>query len=243
MDTIRAAAAEHGITVVLGFSENDGHSLYIAQATISGADGAILMRRRKLKPTHMERTVFGDASGGSLLNVADVPGVGRVGALACWEHIQPLLKYHTYLQREEIHVSAWPSLDAFIPGSPASWGMSREGCAGQSAQYALEGTTFVVQTTAVITEKGIKAMDCANGPIFNTPGGGAAAIFGPDGRRLTAELPETEEGLVIADLDMDHIIAARSFVDCCGHYSRPDLLWLGASTTDKKHLRVQNDEP
>jgi hypothetical protein len=26
-------------------------------------------------------------------------------------------------------------------------------------------------------------------------------------------------------------------VDVCGHYSRPDLLWLGADKTQKTHIR------
>lgn len=125
MDKIRACAAQHKIQVALGFSENDGDSLYIAQALI-GADGALKMARRKMKPTHMERTVFGDASGECLGNVVDTP-VGRVGALACWEHIQPLLKYHTLAQKEQIHVAAWPVLDPFVEGSPGFWSMSTEG--------------------------------------------------------------------------------------------------------------------
>lgn len=92
MSRICAAARSARIAVSLGFSENDHNSLYIAQCTIS-ASGDILMKRRKFKPTHMERTVFGDAGGASLNNVVDVEGVGRVGALSCWEHMQPLLKY------------------------------------------------------------------------------------------------------------------------------------------------------
>lgn len=68
MQTICAAAAEHGIAVVLGFSENFNNSLYIGQATIS-ATGELLMTRRKLKATHLERTVFGDANAASLQNV------------------------------------------------------------------------------------------------------------------------------------------------------------------------------
>jgi nitrilase len=44
------------------------------------------MLRRKLKPTHMERTVFGDGSGSALHNVVELPDIGRVGALALWEH-------------------------------------------------------------------------------------------------------------------------------------------------------------
>lgn len=74
----------------------------------------------------MERTVFGDASGNSLKNVAKVSGIGRIGALACWEHTQPLLKYNTILQKEDIHVAAWPP--AFEhDGGPGLWSMSKEG--------------------------------------------------------------------------------------------------------------------
>ncbi|KJX94070.1 hypothetical protein TI39_contig4220g00012 [Zymoseptoria brevis] len=91
MKRICAAAAEHQINVALGFSERDGESVYIAQALISET-GEIKMVRRKLKPTHMERTIFGDASGDCLAKVVDLPEVGHVGNLSCWEHIQPLLK-------------------------------------------------------------------------------------------------------------------------------------------------------
>ena len=125
MRTIQDCAARHGIVVSLGFSENDHNSLYIAQAIID-TNGKILMKRRKLKATHMERTIFGDASGNSLMNVAST-GIGRrVGALACWEHCQPLLKYHTLHQREEIHCAAWPPI---VPhqGGPDLWSLSKEG--------------------------------------------------------------------------------------------------------------------
>lgn len=125
MAQLRACAAENTIVVSLGFSENHNDSLYISQATI-GNDGEILMARRKLKPTHMERTVFGDASGGSLNSVVEVQGVGRIGALACWEHAQPLLKYSTILQNEDFHVAAWPPVFEH-GGGPGLWSMSREG--------------------------------------------------------------------------------------------------------------------
>jgi nitrilase len=85
------------------------------------------MKRRKLKPTHMERTVFGDANGSSLNNVAELEGVGRVGALACWEHMQPLLKYHTISLHEQIHVAAWPPLHGFDEGGEGLFGMSADG--------------------------------------------------------------------------------------------------------------------
>ncbi|RLN57712.1 hypothetical protein BBJ28_00024359 [Nothophytophthora sp. Chile5] len=235
METIRACAATNNINVVLGFSENDHNSLYLAQATISGSSGDILMKRRKVKPTHCERTIFGEGSGDSLQNVVELP-LGRVGALNCWEHVLPLLKYHTYTQHEEIHVGSWPPLDPFVEGSPGHWGMSREGSHNAGRQYALEGGCFVLHTTAVLSQPAIDRFRTQNGVIFHTPGGGSTAIYGPDGRRLTDPIPEHEEGLVFADLDMSSILSAKMFMDNVGHYSRPDLLWVGADARQRKTL-------
>lgn len=125
MRTIQDCAAQNGIVVSLGFSENDNNSLYIAQAIID-SDGKILMKRRKLKATHMERTIFGDASGDSLNNVVTTSFGKRVGTLACWEHCQPLLKYNTIQQKEQIHCAAWPPI---VPhqGGPDLWSLSQEG--------------------------------------------------------------------------------------------------------------------
>ena len=112
------------IVVALGFSERHNNSLYIAQCTIDKT-GEIVMKRRKMMPTHMERTVFGNSSGESLNNVVDT-GVGKVGQLACWEHIQPLLKYHTITQHEKIHIAAWPPVFPYA-GPQELWSMTKEG--------------------------------------------------------------------------------------------------------------------
>lgn len=142
MAKIQACARENNIAVALSFSENDNNSLFIAQATI-GPDGEIKLHRRKMKPTHMERTVFGDASGHCLESVTEVP-CGRIGSLACWEHIQPLLKYNAISQKEEIHVSAWPSV---IPhtGGPDLWSMSAEGKPHMSPNLVRPGCFFHVE--------------------------------------------------------------------------------------------------
>jgi hypothetical protein len=73
--------------------------------------------------------------------------------------------------------------------------------------------------------------------MFNVPGGGCAAIFGPDGRCLTEYMSEEEDRLIFAELDLDSILAVRAFVDACGHYSRPDMLWLGVDSREKGHAR------
>ena len=61
VDSIRrcalcAAARDNGIYALIGFSEKVGGSRYMAQALI-GPDGRLLYTRRKLKPTHVERSV------------------------------------------------------------------------------------------------------------------------------------------------------------------------------------------
>lgn len=98
MDQIRACARENTIAVSLGFSEYDQGSVYIAQVLV-GTDSEVKAHRRKMEPTHMERTVYGDASGECFDSVVALP-FARVGHLSCWEHIQPLLKYYTYSLRD-----------------------------------------------------------------------------------------------------------------------------------------------
>lgn len=84
MHRICAAARENNIVVVLAYSERADDSLYMSQSIID-ATGDVLLSRRKIKPTHMERTIFGDAAGGddTLFNVAET-AVGRVSTLLCW---------------------------------------------------------------------------------------------------------------------------------------------------------------
>ncbi|KAL4778788.1 carbon-nitrogen hydrolase [Aspergillus varians] len=235
MQTIQATAARNKILVVLGFSENIHDSLYISQAILSST-GEILTTRKKMKATHMERTVFGDSRGDCLNSVVET-SIGRVGALSCWEHIQPLLKYHTYAQRERVHVAAWPPVYSYSDRGGGLFSISKEGTAAISQTYAIESQSFVLHCTMVLTQDGIDRMATQSGTQMNTPGGGSSAIFAPDGRKITTDIPGDEEGIVYADLDFDEISKARAFVDVCGHYSRPDLLWLGVAEGVQRCVR------
>ncbi len=108
------AAADHRITVVIGVSERDKGSLYMAQF-VFGADGTVVNTRRKLKPTHVERVLFGEGDGSDLA-VHDIEGIGLLGALNCWEHLQPLTKYAMYGLGEQVHVASWPSFCLYRGG-------------------------------------------------------------------------------------------------------------------------------
>ena len=238
MSRICSGARESQIYVVLGFSESDQGSLYMAQAIISPA-GEIVMHRRKMKPTHMERTIFGEASGDCLANVVATP-FGNVGALNCWEHLQPLLKYHTYSQRENIHVAAWPPLFSQDEGTDL-YSMTKEGCRVLSQAYSMEGQCFTLYCTQVLGQSGIDKNLTTKSKMWGKPGGGSSAVIAPDGSVMTENLAATEEGIVYAEINHDLIALNKSFVDLIGHYSRPDLFTLVVDDRTKPHV-VYRDE-
>ncbi|KAL9069913.1 MAG: hypothetical protein Q9161_005227 [Pseudevernia consocians] len=72
MEKIRKAVKAAGLFVVLGYSERDRGSIYIAQSFINPA-GEIVLHRRKIKPTHVERSLWGDGQADSLKSVVDTP--------------------------------------------------------------------------------------------------------------------------------------------------------------------------
>lgn len=222
---IAAAAKRTGTLVVLGFSERDGGSLYMSQAVIE-PDGTVHVRR-KLKPTHVERSVFGEGDG-SDIRVFDTV-LGKVGALNCWEHFQPLTKYAMYSQGEQIHVASWPSFSVYR-GAAAALGPTVNNAA--SLMYAVEGQTFVLAPCAVVGQAGQDLFcDTDLKRQLLLPGGGFARIYGPEGSELAAPLAETEEGILYADLDFALISIAKSAADPVGHYSRPDVFQLVFNNT------------
>jgi nitrilase len=219
---ILAAVKKNKITVVLGLSERDGGSLYIAQWLI-GPDGATIAQRRKLRPTHAERTVFGEGDG-SHIAVHDRSDIGRLGALCCWEHIQPLTKFAMYSQNEQVHVGAWPSFSLYEPFAHA---LGWEANNAASKVYALEGSCFVVASSAVVSEEMIKELcDTPDKKQLIHAGGGHSVIYGPDGSSLAEKLPEGQEGILYADIDLGAIGVAKNAADPAGHYSRPDVTRL-----------------
>lgn len=224
------AARDNRIQVSMGLSERAGGSLYIAQWHY-GDDGNIIKRRRKLKPTHVERTVFGEGDGSDLV-VSDTP-IGRIGQLSCWEHLQPLSKYAMYSQNEEVHCAAWPNLALYRGGAYA---LGHEVNNGASQIYAVEGGCFVVAACALVNEA-IQAVVCEDDPMREQlcpVGGGYTRIYAPDGQSIGNDLAETEEGLVVADIDLDMIAMAKAAADPAGHYSRPDVTRLLLNSTPQR---------
>lgn len=215
------AARDIGIWMSTGYSERAGGSLYIAQALFDD-QGRVVKTRRKLKPTHVERTVFGEGDGSDLA-VMDT-AIGRVGMLACWEHLQPLSKYAMYAQNEQIHVGAWPSFSLYR-GAAHALGAEVNNAASQV--YAVEGGCYVVAPCATVSKEMVALLcndDLQRQLLLE--GGGFARIYGPDGASLGTPLGEKEEGLVLADIDLGTISLAKTAADPAGHYARPDVTRL-----------------
>ena len=221
MRAVGEAAARAGTWVMLGFAERDRGSIYCSQALIDDR-GEVVMSRRKLRPTHMERTVWGEGPVTDI-KVVDAP-FGKVGGLCCWENIQPLNRQGMYQLGEQIHVACWPSFGMF-KGVPQAYSLSAEANLVQSQCYAMQGGCYVLAPNSIIPEDALD--DITQGDpgaaelVF--AGGGAAAVFGPDGRRLTDPIDEHTDGLAIAEADLMAIEGAKLFADPSGHYNRPDV--------------------
>ncbi len=214
-------ARKNKIMISAGISERDGGSLYLSQILIDNK-GEVVSLRRKLKPTHVERSIFGEGYGEDLV-VSDTE-IGRIGQLCCWEHLQPLSKYALYSQNEQIHVAAWP---AFVVYRENAYALGIEVNMAASRTYAVEGQSFVISATSVLTQQAMEYFKVGTEtPPFIQIGGGSSMIFGPDGRELAEYMPETDEGLVIAELDFNAIIMAKSVADPAGHYSKPESTQL-----------------
>lgn len=231
MQRLQSAARDNGIHVVMGYSERAGGSLYMGQAIIDDM-GALLAARRKLRPTHVERSVFGEGDG-SDMKVHDT-ALGRLGALNCWEHIQPLGKYAMFSQQEQVHVASWPS---FCINKDMAYALSDDANLAATQVYALEGQCFAIATTATFSqEMADMLLDNPFKQQFMFVGGGASTIFAPDGRRISEPLPPTEEGLVYADIDLGMISLAKAAADPVGHYSRPDVLQLAFNPASQRRV-------
>ena len=233
-EAVAAAARRHAMVVVLGVNERDHGSLYNTQLVFD-ADGSLKLKRRKLTPTFHERMIWGQGDGAGLEVVETA--AGRVGALACWEHYNPLARYALMAQHEEIHV-------AQFPGSLVG-PIFAEQIEVTIRHHALESGCFVVNATGWLTEEQIASITPDLGLQKGLRGGCMTAIISPEGRHIVPPLTEGE-GILIADLDMSLITKRKRMMDSVGHYARPELLHLvldNRPTAPLQPLRVPFEPP
>lgn len=213
MDRIRKAVKSAGIFAVVGYSERSGGSIYIAQSFIDPS-GDIVLHRRKIKPTHVERSLWGDGQADSLTTVVPTQ-FGRVGGLNCWEHLQPLLRYYEYSQGVEIHIAGWPPFwnNKSKDGPQLPYHTTAE-CEARACQFmAVEGACFVLVCSQVLTSEDNKDKNMMKESAFaEVPGGGFSMIYGPDGGPLVEPMDPGTEGILTAEIDLGTIDVAKQMM-------------------------------
>ena len=225
IEAIKSAAGSHQMVIVLGVNERDAGSLYNTQLIID-ADGTELLKRRKITPTYHERMIWGQGDGAGL-KVTET-AVGRVGALACWEHYNPLARYTLMAQHEQIHCGQFPgSMVGQVFADQMEVTLRHHG---------LESGCFVVNATGWLTEEQKQQITPDEKLQKALSGGCYTGIISPEGKPLCEPITEGE-GCVIADLDFSLITKRKRMMDAVGHYGRPDLFQLHVNQTEWSHLQ------
>lgn len=229
-DMVGQTAKECNMVVVLGVNERDHGSLYNTQL-IYDVTGEIVLKRRKITPTYHERMIWGQGDGSGLKAVDTA--IARIGALACWEHYNPLARYALMADHEEIHCSQFPgSLVGQIFGDQMEVTIRH---------HALESGCFVINSTGWLDEDQINMITPDEKLQKALRGGCMTAIISPEGVHLCEPLTQGE-GIIYADLDMALITKRKRMMDSVGHYSRPELLSLRLNQESAQQMIVTNDK-
>ena len=207
--------AERGVSVAIGVNEREDDrpgSLYNTLLVL-GAEG-VLHRHRKLMPTMHER-VFHGVGAGDDLGVVELPGVGRVGGLICWENRMPLARWAVYQGGPQIWLA--PTAD------------DSDGWIASMRHVAIEAGAFVVSVPQYIPASAFPDdFPLALPPSVDCFGRGGACIASPTGAIVAGPLYDAE-GLVVADCDLREALHAKRWFDVAGHYGRADVLWPHAT--------------
>lgn len=215
---IATACVDLGLFAYLGIAERVRGSTYATLVAIH-PDRGIVGAHRKLRPTYAERLVWAPGDGNGL-RCHDLDG-WRVGGLNCWEHWMPQARAALYADGEMLHVGAWPG--------------ARRLTKDITRFHAIEGRVFALAAGGVLDASSVPddfPLKTQIDEAYAAGGfdyGGGAAIAAPDGSWVLE--PTDEEGVHVADLDLDAVRRSRTHFDPAGHYSRPDVFHV---TVDRR---------
>jgi nitrilase len=224
-DALGEAARVAGVLTAVGLIERDPHrasgTLYCTLVYF-GADGRLLGKHRKLKPTGSERLIWGEGDGSGLIVLSTE--LGLIGGLICWENYMPLARMALFGKGVEIYLA--PTADA-----RDSWQASLRHIACEGRCFVLGANQFVTRDMYPLDLPG--GEDLAEEPEVMCRGG--SAIIGPLGDILAGPVFDREE-MLVADLDLSGLLRAKLDFDVIGHYARPDVFQLTVDETPRQSV-------
>lgn len=210
VDRLATACAEKDLHIAIGVNEREDDrpgSLYNSLLVIG--PGGLLARHRKLMPTMHERLFHGVGAGDDL-DVVDLPGVGRVGGLICWENRMPLARWRVYEGGPQIWLA--PTAD------------DSDGWLASMRHIAIEAGAFVVSVPQYIPATAFPSdFPVAIPEGVEVLGRGGVCIVSPGGDVIAGPLYD-DVGIVTADCDLREALHAKRYFDVAGHYGRADVL-------------------
>jgi nitrilase len=203
---------KYNVYLMMGVTERDSisGSLYCTMVYFSPKSG-YMGKHRKLKPTGVERLVWGEGDG-KTLSTFDTP-IGKLGGLICWENYMPLARMAMYQKGVQIYLA--PTAD------------ERDTWVATMQHIACEGRCFVIGVNQFFEHKDY---DEAYAPYISMMDNefvsrGASVIVSPLGEILAGPLIG-KAGILTAELDMDEIVKSKLGFDSIGHYAREDVFQL-----------------
>jgi aliphatic nitrilase len=228
LDALCAAARRAHVNVVIGVCEKrpaTTGTMYNSQLFIS-REGRFLGKHQKLMPTVGERLVHAGGHGDTLR--AFQTDIGRVSGLICGENSNPLAIFALAAQGTQIHVASWPNHFS-----------RNEHCMVDAITFAARSLSykcscFVLNACATISDEMRERLPYTEEDrafLSDAENGGGSSIIGADSMILAGPMSGAEEGLLVADLDLEDCVRAKLVHDYSGHYNRPDVFTLTVNTS------------
>ena len=226
--------------VVIGINEKVPETLGTLYNTnlLIDRKGKILGVHRKLVPTFIEKITWGGGDGHTL-RVYDTD-CGKVGMLNCGENTNSLARFALIAQGEQVHVANYPGTPI---GDESKYDI-RHAIEIRSAAHAFEGKLFNVVSCSIFSKEMADLLGDTEEKrrMVSKGSNGLTAIYGPDGKHLAGPMDPNEDGMVIAEIDIEQIIEQKLQHDITGHYNRFDVLSLNLNRQPQRAIREMHGE-
>ncbi|NMA17843.1 MAG: carbon-nitrogen hydrolase family protein [Clostridiaceae bacterium] len=234
-------ARENGIYVCISANERENNCIYLSQMWFDD-EGNFMGKCRKMKGTTKEKLAWSDGDG-SVVRVFDTK-IGKLGGIQCGNHNVHVNVAALCAMGIQVHVASWPSSNYDNPGYD-----NYRFYANSTKYVSICNRTFTIMANQVLNDTFAEVLSLGDEelkkriPEIMEPGrpeiygGGFSAVYNPYGEVISNTLAPNEEGLVIADIDLDDTINGKLEWDYMGQNGSPEVLSI---TIDQTHYTSAN---